>query len=128
MLHDVGRVGMPDDLLVKLGPADRRGVGLRARSPEVGARMVGTTDFDDIGDWILAHHERPDGRGYPAGLLRRRGPARGAHPRGGRRLRGDDADRPTARRWSPDAPRWSCAGGRARQFDERVVEAFLRAV
>ncbi len=31
--------------------------------------MVETTDFDDIRSWILFHHERPDGRGYPAGLF-----------------------------------------------------------
>ena len=36
--------------------------------PEVGARMVETTDYADIRSWILFHHERPDGRGYPEGL------------------------------------------------------------
>jgi len=35
--------------------------------PAIGARMVEATDFEDIRSWILAHHERPDGLGYPEG-------------------------------------------------------------
>lgn len=38
------------------------------RHPEVGERILGTADLHTIGEWVLAHHERPDGSGYPRGL------------------------------------------------------------
>jgi HD-GYP domain-containing protein (c-di-GMP phosphodiesterase class II) len=67
ILHDVGRVGLPDDLLGKRGPlTDSEWAWVRAH-PAIGARMVETTEYEDIRSWILFHHERPDGRGYPEG-------------------------------------------------------------
>ena len=66
ILHDVGRVGVPDELLAKAGPlTDEEWERVRSH-PEIGARMLETTDFADIGDWIRAHHERPDGARLPA--------------------------------------------------------------
>ena len=38
------------------------------RHPELGARILSSQEMDDIRGWILAHHERPDGDGYPKGL------------------------------------------------------------
>ena len=38
------------------------------RHPEIGADILGSGHFEDIRGWILAHHERQDGGGYPAGL------------------------------------------------------------
>ena len=69
ILHDVGRVGIPDALARKRGPLSDRDWSWVQSHPEIGARMVETTEFDDIRSWILFHHERPDGRGYPAGLF-----------------------------------------------------------
>ena len=51
----------------KHGPlTDEEWVLVRAH-PAVGARMVETTEYEDIRSWILFHHERPDGHGYPEG-------------------------------------------------------------
>ena len=38
------------------------------RHPELGARILSSGELDDVREWILAHHERPDGKGYPKGL------------------------------------------------------------
>ena len=38
------------------------------RHPELGARILASDELDDVRGWILAHHERPDGTGYPKGL------------------------------------------------------------
>ena len=38
------------------------------KHPEIGARILAAPSFDDIRAWVLAHHERPDGTGYPHGL------------------------------------------------------------
>ena len=67
VLHDVGRVGVPDELLTKEGPLDEEEWHWVRSHPEIGARMLETTDFADIGGWIRSHHERPDGGGYPEG-------------------------------------------------------------
>ena len=61
ILHDVGRVGIPDELVRKPGPLSESEWALVRSHPEIGARMVETTDFEDIRPWILLHHERPDG-------------------------------------------------------------------
>ena len=38
------------------------------RHPELGGKILSTSELDDVREWIVAHHERPDGTGYPAGL------------------------------------------------------------
>jgi HD-GYP domain-containing protein (c-di-GMP phosphodiesterase class II) len=38
------------------------------RHPELGARILSSRELEDVRGWILAHHERPDGDGYPYGL------------------------------------------------------------
>ena len=61
------RRAVPSDLLSKNEPlTDDEWVLVRAH-PVAGARMVETTEYDDIRSWILFHHERPDGTGYPEG-------------------------------------------------------------
>jgi diguanylate cyclase (GGDEF)-like protein len=67
ILHDVGRVGLPDHLVGKPGPLTEDEWALVRAHPAIGARMVETTEYEDIRSWILFHHERPDGRGYPEG-------------------------------------------------------------
>ena len=128
ILHDVGRVGVPDALLAKAGPlTDEEWERVRSH-PEIGARMLATTDFPDIGDWILAHHERPDGSGYP------RGRAAGEVPLEASILGAADAyEAMTARRpyrppLDPEAASEELRRGAGMQFDQRVVDALLRVV
>lgn len=68
LMHDVGKIGVPDHVLTKLGPlstGERRQVNEHA---ELTARIVeGVLETEQV-DWIRAHHERPDGSGYPLGL------------------------------------------------------------
>jgi diguanylate cyclase (GGDEF)-like protein/putative nucleotidyltransferase with HDIG domain len=68
LLHDVGKIGVPDNVLQKSGPLDENEWAEMRKHPELGARMLAGANLDDISGWVLAHHERPDGRGYPAGL------------------------------------------------------------
>ena len=69
ILHDVGRVALPDSLVQKSGPLTGDEWELMRCHPEIGARMIATTRHDDISSWVRLHHERPDGRGYPEGRL-----------------------------------------------------------
>src|SRR4051794_26000147 len=68
MLHDIGKIGIPDWILHKPGPLDESEWAEVQKHPEMGARIAASAKLDDISEWILCHHERVDGRGYPAGL------------------------------------------------------------
>lgn len=69
LLHDVGKIGVPDSVLRKSAPLSRREWKLMHRHPELGVRIVKPIGFSDAAtDVILHHHERWNGRGYPSGL------------------------------------------------------------
>jgi diguanylate cyclase (GGDEF)-like protein/putative nucleotidyltransferase with HDIG domain len=68
LLHDVGKVGVREELVTAAEPlADADRDELR-RHPEIGGRMLSGSRLEPIAPWVLHHHERMDGRGYPSGL------------------------------------------------------------
>jgi PAS domain S-box-containing protein len=69
LLHDIGKLSVPDAVLKKPGPLTDTEWTLMRRHPEAGARILDAVPFlDRAVDVVLHHHERWDGRGYPAGL------------------------------------------------------------
>jgi diguanylate cyclase (GGDEF)-like protein len=128
ILHDVGRVGVPDALLAKKGPLDEEEWHWVRSHPEIGARMLETTDFGDIGDWILAHHERPDGTGYPDGRAAEEVPLEAAILGVADAYEAMTAERPYRPPLDPEAASDELRRGAGRQFDTRVVDALLRVV
>jgi HD-GYP domain-containing protein (c-di-GMP phosphodiesterase class II) len=68
ILHDIGKVGVPDSILLKDGPLTDEEWEQMRRHPEIGARILGSSELADIREWVLCSHEQPDGRGYPRGL------------------------------------------------------------
>jgi HD-GYP domain-containing protein (c-di-GMP phosphodiesterase class II) len=68
LLCDIGRDQIPAEILNKRGPLDDEEWDEVRRQPELGAALLSDVSFDDIREWILCHHERPDGQGYPRGL------------------------------------------------------------
>ena len=67
-LHDVGKVSLPESVLLKPGALTPDEWRLVKRHPEIGAQLLFEAGLDDIANWVVAHHERPDGSGYPYGL------------------------------------------------------------
>jgi diguanylate cyclase (GGDEF)-like protein/putative nucleotidyltransferase with HDIG domain len=68
LLHDVGKIGVPDAILLKDGPLDEAEFAIVREHAVLGARIVGDVlDAEQIA-WIASHHERPDGGGYPGAL------------------------------------------------------------
>jgi putative nucleotidyltransferase with HDIG domain len=69
LLHDIGKFTWPDRILnADVVPAED--MATVQRHPQEGAILVGTLDgYGEVADAILYHHERIDGRGYPAGLI-----------------------------------------------------------
>lgn len=68
LLHDVGKIGIPDSVLRKPGKLTDAEWAMMRRHPELGAQMLDSATLRDVRLWVLAHHERPDGTGYPQGL------------------------------------------------------------
>lgn len=69
LLHDIGKIGVEDQILYKPGPLTDREWEIMKTHPEIGAQMVGgLTGMENIAAMILGHHERMDGSGYPRGL------------------------------------------------------------
>jgi putative nucleotidyltransferase with HDIG domain len=128
VLHDIGKIGISDRLISKPGPLDADEWQEMYTHPEIGARLLSRPEFHDLQAWILAHHERPDGLGYPYGI------------------RGDDipiesrilsvadayeamtADRVYRPALGADAARAELEAGAGTQFDREVVGAFLKAL
>lgn len=69
LLHDAGKIGVPDSALLKTGALDDGEWEAMRRHPENGASLArGSDALEGAAPIIAAHHERWDGRGYPAGL------------------------------------------------------------
>jgi HD-GYP domain-containing protein (c-di-GMP phosphodiesterase class II) len=69
LLHDLGKIGVADAILEKLGPLTEEEWKVVKRHPEVGARMIEPLEsLSGAVPVIRHHHERPDGSGYPDGL------------------------------------------------------------
>jgi putative two-component system response regulator len=68
-MHDVGKIGVPDSILIKPAPLSPKEFAVMKEHPAKGAEIVGEIEeFGQVADVIRHHHERVDGRGYPDGL------------------------------------------------------------
>jgi len=127
LLHDIGKLEVPADVLRKAGPPDDAEWEALRRHPEEGDRLLGAVR-EWLGPWAMTvahHHERYDGKGYPLGL-------RGEEiSMGGRIVALADAfEAMTARRTysrpvSPGAAREELVLRAGSQFDPEVCRAFL---
>jgi putative two-component system response regulator len=71
LLHDIGKIGIPDDILLKPGPLTPEEFDLMKTHPVIGAKMLAGSSYPGMSmatSIALNHHEREDGRGYPRGL------------------------------------------------------------
>jgi diguanylate cyclase (GGDEF)-like protein/putative nucleotidyltransferase with HDIG domain len=128
ILHDIGKIAVSNMLLSKPEPlTEEEWVEMR-RHAEIGARILANARLADIGEWVLAHHERPDGYGFPFGIRN------GEIPLEARILAVADAyeamttDRPYKAALSPEQARDELLRNAGTQFDTRIVTAFLRAL
>jgi putative nucleotidyltransferase with HDIG domain len=129
LLHDIGKIGISDEVLMKPGPLTPEEYELIKQHPGVGARILRSVPFLEPHITIVElHHERPDGKGYPHGLRGTEIPliASIVHV-------ADAFDAMTsARAYRPARATseglrelWRCAGS---QFDAEVVHALAKAL
>ncbi len=126
LLHDIGKVGIPDAILQKRGALTDQEWELMRQHPAVGARILaGTGTLAHLAPAVNAEHERFDGTGYPDGL-------RGAAiPLASRITFACDAyhaitsDRPYRSALDPATARRELQAGSGTQFDPDVIDALL---
>lgn len=69
LVHDIGKIGIPEQILNKPGTLEEEEYQAVQEHAEAGWRILGSVkDFSDLARYVLEHHERWDGTGYPRGL------------------------------------------------------------
>jgi len=127
LLHDIGKVGIPDAILLKPLPLNDMEYSIMQMHPEFSANIVAKVEnLHDIVPWIRFHHEYVDGSGYPYGL-------KGNDiPLGARVLAVADAfdamtsDRPYRKALQLDQVEEILRQGAGKQWDAAIVELAIR--
>jgi diguanylate cyclase (GGDEF)-like protein len=127
VLHDVGKIGVSDGMIAKPGPLDADEWREMRTHPEIGARLLAHPEFDDLRGWVLSHHERPDGRGYPQGLTGDSIPLEASILAVADAYEAMTADRAYRPALGEEAARAELEAGAGTQFHPRVVRAALAA-
>jgi HD-GYP domain-containing protein (c-di-GMP phosphodiesterase class II) len=125
MLHDVGKIAVPRWILAKPGRLTQEEMEEMRIHPMVGERIADNTGLTDIAGWIGAHHERPDGRGYPNGLTPAEIPIQAQILAVADAYDAMTNDRPYRRAMRSDQAREELLRQAGTQFHRRVVECFL---
>jgi two-component system response regulator RpfG len=127
-MHDIGKVGIPDRILLKEGPLDEREMGIMREHPVIGHEILkdSPSRYINLGAEIaLSHHEKYDGTGYPNGL------AGETIPLAGRIVAVADVfdalttRRPYKKAWPVDDAVDYIRNASGSHMDPRVVEVFL---
>jgi len=129
LLHDIGKLGIPDRILLKPGPLDQDEWAAMKRHPELGANLLGKfASYKEVGKVVLAHQEHFDGSGYPKGL-------KGHHiPLLARIIGVADAyhamtsDRPYRKGLTPREAVEELRRHRGTQFDPVLVDRFVQGL
>jgi len=128
-LHDMGKIAIPDSVLLKEGKLDDEELAIMRRHPRIGYELLSGSQnrFIQVGALIaLRHHERFDGSGYPDGLIGE------AIPLEARIVAVADvfdalvSPRPYKEAWTMDATLAYLYAQRGRLFDPRCVDALIR--
>lgn len=127
-MHDAGKIGIPDHILLKAGPLDEAEWSIMRRHPEIGAQIIGEHDSGVLQmarTIALSHHEKWDGSGYPHGL------AGEAIPMEGRIVALTDvfdaltSVRPYKKAWPVEEALAHIASQAGQHFDPRLAPLFL---
>ena len=125
-LHDIGKIGVPTDLLMRPGGLTVKERRLIQRHPEIGARLVEPLGIDtEISAVIRHHHEWWDGRGYPDGLYGEQIPLVARIVAMADAYDGMSSSRPYRPGLTPEEIRGEFTRGAGAQFDPALVKEFL---
>jgi len=129
-LHDMGKIAIPDAVLLKPAALDEAEVAVMRRHPHIGHELLSGSQnrFIQIGALIaLRHHERYDGSGYPDGLVGEEIPLEARIVAVADVFDALISPRPYKHAWEIDAAMGYLYSQRGRLFDPRCVDALMRS-
>jgi PAS domain S-box-containing protein len=129
LLHDIGKVGIPDAILQKQGPLDAQEWQLMRQHPIVGERIIaGTPGLSHLAPAMRAEHERWDGHGYPDGLAAEQIPLASRITLACDALHAMTSDRPYRSAMALSHAREELQAGAGSQFDPNVIKALVSEI
>ncbi len=125
-LHDIGKVGIPEDILCKAGALSDPEWSVMREHPTIGAQIVAPIQFlGDAVEVIRHHHERFDGTGYPSRMRGEEIPIAARVFAVADSYDAMTSDRPYRDAMPKERALEEISGGAGSQFDPDVVEVFL---
>lgn len=129
ILHDIGKIGIPDRILLKPGPLERDERAVMTTHPTIGDRMLLPLELlDGVRAAVRHHHERWDGTGYPDGLAGLEIPLLARIVSVADGVEAMSADRAYRRALTQSEIVRELDRGRATQWDAVIVDAALRLI
>ncbi|KAF1709814.1 two-component system response regulator [Pseudoxanthomonas kalamensis DSM 18571] len=128
-LHDIGKIAIPDNVLMKPGPLSEDEATVMRRHPRIGHELLSGSQnrFIQLGAVIaLRHHERYDGSGYPDGLVGDEIPLEARIVAVADVFDALISPRPYKKAWSKDAALAHLYSQRGRLFDPKCVDALIQ--
>jgi putative two-component system response regulator len=129
-LHDVGKIGIPDSILLKHGKLTEDEFTIMKEHTVIGGNILSRSNssFLQLAEEItMTHHERWDGTGYPNGLSREKIPLVGRIVSVADVFDALTHDRPYKRAWTIEEALSEIKSQSGRQFDPDIVQAFLKS-
>jgi diguanylate cyclase (GGDEF)-like protein/putative nucleotidyltransferase with HDIG domain len=129
IIHDIGKVGIPDEILLKPGPLDPEEAREMRKHPELSSYIVADLELPSVvKQMVRSHHERHDGNGYPDGLAGEEIPLAGRLLSVADALDAMTSDRPYRDAMPPDEALREIQAMAGTQFCPRVVAALMDAL
>ena len=129
LLHDIGKIGVPDRVLLKEAPLDDEEWELMKKHSQWGAELLAKFEtYHDIADIVLSHQERYDGNGYPQGLAGTQIPLEARIIGVADAFHAMTADRPYRKALSPAHAAREILKNRGTQFDPELANAFVHSL
>jgi putative two-component system response regulator len=129
LLHDIGKLGIPDRILLKESALNAEEWAIMRKHPELGANLLGHFEsYKDISSIILAHQEHYDGTGYPRGLEGDQIPITARIIAIADAYHAMTSNRPYRKAMDPPVAAQELLRNRGTQFDPRLVDAFIQGL
>lgn len=126
MIHDLGKIGIPDDILAKPAPLSDNEFAIMKEHPLKGGAIISAIKPpDEMLDGILYHHERLDGKGYPYGLTEKDIPVTARIIKVADVYDALTSERKYKKAWSIENTLDFLYTGRGTEFDENIVDLLI---
>jgi putative nucleotidyltransferase with HDIG domain len=129
IIHDIGKIGIPDQILLKPGPLDPEELEVMRKHPEMSSYIVAELELPPVvKQMVRSHHERFDGGGYPDGLAGEEIPLAARILTVADALDAMTSDRPYRKALPMQVARDEIQDKAGSQFCPRVVEALISSM